>query len=258
MSTLSYAVADSATMLRRNARHVVRYPIVVLMSVGIPVLLLLLFVGVFRELGASLAAGDDYIDYIVPGILLIAICYGSSSTSMEVNSDSTKGIITRFRTMAIARSAVLTGHVLTALIRTAISLVLVVGVALLMGFRPTSDPVAWLAAAGLLMLLTLALTWLAVAVGLAAPNAEGTAGFGLIVQLLPFISSAFTPPATMSGGAQWFAENQPFTPVIDTVRGLVVGGPIGNDGIIAVGWCVGLSLIGYLWARSQFRRAPVH
>lgn len=259
MSTLTFAARDSATMLRRNLRHTVRYPVTIIVSLAVPALLLLLFVGVFGgALGAGLPVappGGRYIDYVVPGILLMTVGYGASSTTLAVNRDLTEGIITRFRTMAISRGSVLAGHVGAALIRTMISAVLLVGVALLMGYRSGADAGRWLAAAGLMALLTLALSWVAVAVGLAAPNAEGTSGFTLLVQLLPFVSSAFVPTATMSGAVRWFAHNQPFTPVIDTLRGLLTGTPIGHSGILAVAWCAGLAALGYLWSRALFRRA---
>jgi len=257
MSTLSYAVSDSATMVRRNVRHTVRYPVTIIMSLGVPVLLLLLFVGV---LGGALTAGvggGAYIDYVVPGILLMTVGYGSSTTALAVNRDMTEGIIARFRTMAISRASVLTGHVVGALIRTMVSTGLVIGVAFLLGFRPAADAVGWLATIGLLALLVLALGWLAVAIGLAASNAEGTSGFTLVVQVLPFVSSAFVPPASMSGPVRWFARNEPFTPIIDTLRGLLTGAPIGHSGVLAVAWCAALALAGYLWARALFNRDPV-
>ncbi len=259
MSTLTYAVRDSSTMLRRSLRHTVRYPVTIVVSLAVPALLLLLFVGVFGgALGAGLGAappGGKYIDYVLPGILLMSVGYGASSTTLAVNRDMTEGIIARFRTMAISRGSVMTGHVIGALIRTLVSCVLLVGVALAMGYRSGADAGRWLAAAGLVALLTFALSWLAVAIGLAAPNAEGTSGFTLIVQLLPFVSSAFVPTGTMSGPVRWFAHNQPFTPVIDALRGLLTGAPIGHSGWIAVAWCVGLAVLGYLWAGSLFRRA---
>jgi ABC-2 type transport system permease protein len=258
MSTLSLAARDSATMLRRSLLHTVRYPVTIVVSLAVPALLLLLFVGVFGgALGAGLGAaptGGKYIDYVLPGILLMSVGYGASSTTLAVNRDMTEGIIARFRTMAISRGSVMTGHVVAALIRTLVSAALLVGVALLMGYRSSANADSWLAAAGLVALLTLGLSWLAVAIGLAAPNAEGTSGFTLIVQLLPFISSAFVPTGTMNGAVRWFAHNQPFTPVIDTLRGLLTGVPIGHAGIIAVAWCVGLAVLGYLWAGAQFRR----
>lgn len=259
MSTLSYATRDSVTMLRRSLLHTVRYPVTIIVSLAVPALLLLLFVGVFGgALGNGLGAapsGGKYIDYVVPGILLMTVGYGASSTTLAVNRDMTEGIIARFRTMAISRGSVLTGHVVSALIRTMVSAVLLVAVALLMGYRSSAGAGAWLAAAGLIALLTFALSWIAVAIGLAAPNAEGTSGFTLIVQLLPFVSSAFVPTGTMSQGVRWFAHNQPFTPVIDSLRGLLTGAPIGHSGVIAVAWCAGLAVLGYLWAGAQFRKA---
>jgi ABC-2 type transport system permease protein len=257
MSTLSYAVSDSATMLRRILRHALRYPGTVIMSLGVPILLLLLFVGVFGgAMNASL--GDrSYIDYVVPGILLMTVGYGSSQTAMAVNRDMTEGIIARFRTMAISRTSVLTGHVVGAVIRTLVSVVLIVGVALLMGFRPAADFAGWIAAFGVIALLAVALIWMAVPIGLAARSAEGTGGFTIIVQTLPFVSSAFVPTDSMSGAVRWFAQNEPFTPIIDTVRGLLLGTAIGNSAVIAIAWCVGLALAGYLWARALFKRDPV-
>jgi ABC-2 type transport system permease protein len=256
MTTLTLAVRDSATMTRRSFRHVLRYPATLITSVGVPVLLLLLFVGVFGALKAGLGAGShiSYINYVVPGIIVMTVAYGSSGTTLSVNRDSTEGIIARFRTMAISPASVLNGHVVSALVRTLVSLALVIGVAIGLGFRPTAGAGRWLAAAGVAVLLALALTWLAVAVGLAAKVAEGTTGFLLIVQLLPFISSAFVPPGQMSGSVRWFAAHQPFTPVIDTLRGLLTGTPSGGTAVAAVLWCAGLALAGYLWARVLFRR----
>jgi ABC-2 type transport system permease protein len=256
MTTLTFAVRDSATMTRRSFRHVLRYPATLVTSVGVPVLLLLLFVGVFGALKAGLGAGShvSYIDYVVPGIIVMTAAYGSSGTALAVNRDSTEGIIGRFRTMAISPASVLNGHVVSALVRTLVSVALVIGVAIGLGFRPTGDAGRWLAAAGVTAVLVLALTWLAVAVGLAAKVAEGTTGFLLIIQLLPFISSAFVPPGQMSGSVRWFAAHQPFTPVIDTLRGLLTGTPSGGTALAAVVWCAGLALAGYLWARALFRR----
>ncbi|NMO52301.1 ABC transporter permease [Actinoplanes sp. TBRC 11911] len=248
-------MSDAMTMLRRNLRHTRRNPGAVIMTIGLPVLLLLLFVGVF---GGALrtGSGGDYIDYLVPGILLMTVGYGATTTAMAVNRDITTGVIARFRTMAIARTSVLTGHVLGSTIRTLLSAVLVVAVAVSLGFRPAADPARWLATVGLLALLTLALTWLGVAVGLAAKTAEGVAPFTLVVQVLPFLSSAFVPPESMSGPVRWFAGHEPFTPIIDTLRGLLLATPVGVDGILAVAWCAGLVVAGYLWARALFRRDP--
>jgi ABC-2 type transport system permease protein len=256
MTTLTFAVRDSATMTRRNLRHVLRYPVTLVMAVVVPVLLLLLFINVFGVLKSSLGGASHraYIDYVMPGIIVMTAGYGSSVTTMAVNRDSTEGIIGRFRTMAISPASVLSGHVASALLRTLTSVILVIGVALLLGFRPTADAGQWLAAAGVTVLLVLALSWLAVAVGLAAKTAEGTAGFTLLAQLLPFTSSAFVPPGQMSGATRWFAAHQPFTPVIDTLRGLLTGTPHVTSAVAAVAWCAGLALGGYLWARILFRR----
>jgi ABC-2 type transport system permease protein len=250
-------MSDAMTMLRRNVRHTVRNPGAMIMTIGLPVVLLLLFVGVLgRALNAGLGNGGDYIDYVVPGIILMAVGYGSTTTALAVNRDMTQGIIARFRTMAISRASVLTGHVVGSTARTLVGTFLVIGVAVLLGFRPTGDPVRWLGTIGLIALTALALTWLAVAVGLAAKTAEGTAPLTLVVQLLPFLSSAFVRPESMSGAVRWFAAHEPFTPIIDTLRGLMLDTPIGDSGLIAVAWCVGLALAGYLWARALFSRDP--
>jgi ABC-2 type transport system permease protein len=253
-------MSDATTMVRRNFRHTLRNPGAMIMTIALPVVLLLLFVGVF---GGALTAGlgtatrgRGYIDYLVAGILLMTVGYGATTTAMAVNRDMTAGIIARFRTMAISRASVLTGHVVGSTVRTLVSAVLVVAVALLLGFRPGGDPLRWLGAFGILALLTLALTWPGVAVGLAAKTAEGTAPFTFAVQLLPFLSSAFVSPDAMSGAVRWFAAHEPFTPIIDALRGLLLGTPVAGYGLVAVGWCVGLALAGYFWARALFRRDP--
>jgi ABC-2 type transport system permease protein len=254
MTTMALAVRDSATMTRRSFRHVVRYPVTLITAVLIPVVLLLLFVGIFGSALKAALGTASYIDYIVPGILVITAGYGCQATTLAINRDSAEGIIARFRTMAISPSAVLTGHAVGALVRTLVSMAVVIGVAIAMGFRPAAGAGRWLAAAGVIVLLVLALSWLAVAFGLAARAAEGTTGFLLIVQVLPFISSALLAPGQMSGAVAWFAANEPFTPVIDTIRGLLTGTPSGGTALAAVAWCAGLALAGYLWARALSRR----
>ena len=246
----------TATMVRRNVKHSLRNPSAMVMTIALPVILLLLFVGVFGgALQLGVTHGEGYVNYLVAGILMMTVGYGSTTTAMAVNRDMTSGIINRFRTMAVSRSSVLTGHVLGSTARTLISVFLVVGVALPLGFRPTSDPVRWLALIGLIVLLTLALTWLGVAVGLAAKTAEGTSPFVFIVQVMPFLSSAFVPPDSMSGAVRWFALHEPFTPIIDTLRGLLLDTSV-DSGLTAVLWCVGLALVGYLVSMALFRRDP--
>ena len=253
-------MTDTTTMLRRNVKHTLHNPSAMVMTIALPVVMLLLFVGVFGgALNAGLGPaphGGDYIDYLVAGILLMTVGYGASTTVTAINQDMTAGVINRFRTMAISRSAVLTAQVLGSTGRTLASSVLVVGVALPLGFRPTTDPLRWLAVLGLLALVSLALTWLAVAAGLLARSAEGTAPFIFLVQLLPFLSSAFVPPGSMSGAVRWFAANEPFTPIIDALRGLLLDTPVGSAGPVAVVWCVLLALAGYLGSRALFSRDP--
>lgn len=260
MSTSTYAMHDSATMLRRNLRHALRYPSLTISTVGVPVFMLLLFVGIFGNvLGAGLggaARGGSYIDYIAPGIIVMSVGLGSVGTAITVGTDMTEGIINRFRTMAISRASVLTGHVVGSMIQTMASIGLVIGVALLMGFRPTANPVEWFAAMGLMALVTLALTWLAVPSGLLSKSPEAASNVTLPFSVLPFVSSAFVPTDSMPVGVRWFAEYQPFTPIIETLRGLLMGTPIGSDGVIAVAWCLALGLAGYLWAKRLFRRDP--
>ncbi|HEY1916807.1 MAG TPA: ABC transporter permease [Streptosporangiaceae bacterium] len=257
MTTLSYAATDSATMLRRNLRHAVRYPSMTISGAIMPIVILLLFVFVFGStLGAGLHTGHGrYIDYIAPGIIFMAAISGSMATAVGVCTDMTEGIINRFRTMAISRSAVITGHVVGNVIQTAVSLVMVIGVALLAGFRPHASAAGWLAAVGLLLLACLALTWLAAALGLVAKKVETASNLPLPLQFLPFIGSAIVPPRSMPAGVRWFAEYQPFTPIIETLRDLLAGTHVGANGVIAVAWCVGIGLAGYLWARAAFRRA---
>lgn len=259
MSTSTYALRDSTTMLRRDLRHALRYPLLSVSGLLVPVFLLLLFVGVFGNtlragLGAAAPAGGHYIDFLAPGILVMTVGASAAATAINVCIDMNEGIVARFRTMAISRTSVLTGQVLGSLIRTMISGVLVVAVAIGLGFRPTATPLEWLGAAALFALLVLALTWLAIAIGLQAKTPAGANSLSLIPQFLPFISSAFVPTASMPAGVRWFAENQPFTPMINAIRGLLTGTPIGNAAVIAVAWCLGLMLVGYLLSRVRYNR----
>ncbi|MBL1100175.1 ABC transporter permease [Streptomyces coffeae] len=259
MTSLSYAVSDSMTMLRRNLKHALRYPSMTVSVVVMPVMMLLLFTYAFGSaLGTGIegmsTGGGDYIDYVAPGIILMAATSGAMVTAVGVCVDMTEGIVNRFRTMAISRAAFLTGHVVGSVIQTMISVVFVVAVALLVGFRPDATPLEWLAATGLLTLLTLALTWLAAGVGLVAKTPETASNIPLPFQFLPFIGSAIVPPESMPTGLRWFAEYQPFTSLIETLRGLLMGTEIGNSGYAALAWCLGLTLVGYLWARAMFSR----
>jgi ABC-2 type transport system permease protein len=261
MSTLTYAVADSATMLRRQLRHMLRYLSMTLMLIGMPILLLLLFVYVFGgTLGAGLGGPGggraEYLEFVVPGILLIGVALGATGTAISVAMDMLEGIVARFKTMAIFRPSVLTGHVLGSMVQTMLSLVVVTGVAVLIGFRSSATPVEWLAAAGILALITFALTWLCVAFGLVSKTVEAASNLPQPLVYLPFLGSGFVPTDSMPAGLRWFAEYQPFTPIMDTVRGLLLGTAIGNSGIIAVAWCVGIALVGYLWAKKLYNRDP--
>jgi ABC-2 type transport system permease protein len=262
MSTLSYAVADSATMLRRQLRHMQRYVSVTVFLVGMPVVFLLLFVYVF---GGTLGAGiggpgggrATYVEYVTPGILLMAVAAGSAGTAISVATDMTEGIVARFRTMAIYRPSVLAGHVLGSMLQTLLSLTVVIAVALLIGFRPTASPVEWLATVGVLAAITLAITWLSVAFGLVSKTVEAASNLPTPLVFLPFLGSGFVPTDSMPTGLRWFAEYQPFTPVIETVRGLLVGSAIGNSAVLALAWCVGITLVGYLWSRKLYNRDPI-
>jgi ABC-2 type transport system permease protein len=259
MTTLSYAASDSATMLRRNLRHALRYPSMTISSAIVPIVILLLFVFVFgNTLGAGLGTGGGrYIDYIAPGIIFMAATSGSMATAVAVCTDMTEGIINRFRTMAISRASVLTGHVTGSVIQTMLSIVLVTGVALLAGFRPTAGPLAWLAAIGLVTLASLGLTWLSAALGLVADKVETASNLPMPIMFLPFLGSAIVPTSSMPTGIRWFAEYQPFTPLTETLRGLLTGTHIGDNAVIALAWCAGIGIAGYLWARVAFQRKGV-
>jgi ABC-2 type transport system permease protein len=257
MSARSYVLRDSVTMLGRNLQHSLRYPSMTLSTLMIPVIMLLLFVGVFGSaLGAGIG-GTDYIDYVAPGIILVAATSGAVATAVSVAMDMTEGIINRFRTMGIARASVLNGQVVGSTLQTLISLGLVIGVAMLMGFRPNADAVEWVAAIGLLALVTLGLTWLSAAMGLVAKSVESASNLPTPFTFLPLLGSGFVPTDSMPTGVRWFAEYQPFTPIIETLRGLLMGTPIGNNGIIALAWGAALTLVGFLWAQSAFNRDPV-
>jgi ABC-2 type transport system permease protein len=260
MTAYPLVLTDSATMLRRNLRRMRRYPSLTFFIAGIPVVLLLLFVNVFGgALGAGLGpAGGraEYVAYVVPGILMITLAGAAQGTAISVAMDMTEGIIARFRTMAIARSSVLTGHVIGSVIQTMLAVILVTIVAVLIGFRPTTGPIEWLGATGLLVLAAFAISWLAVALGLVSKSVETASNLPMFLTFMPFLSSGFVPTDSMPDGLAWFATHQPFTPLIETVRGLLLGTPIGDSGVVAIGWCIAISVAGYIWAQRLYDRDP--
>ena len=259
MSTRTYPWRDTRTMLRRNFRYMVRYPVMALSVVVVPVVLLLLFVYVFGDtlgIGMGGEGRAEYVNFVVPGIILIALAGSSQGTAIAVSTDMKEGIIARFRTMAIARVSVLSGHVVGSMAQTLLGMAVVFGVAFLIGFRPTATPVEWVAVVGLLVLVTLAFTWLSVGFGLVAKNPESASNLPLPLLILPFFGSGFVPTESMPNGLAWFAEHQPFTPIMDTLRGLLLGSAIGDSGVIAVAWCVAITVASYLWARKLYNRDP--
>jgi ABC-2 type transport system permease protein len=259
MTAVTYAARDSVTMLGRNLKHMRRYPSLTLMLIGQPVLFLLLFVYVFGgTMGAGLPGGDgraDYLAYIAPAILVMTVASVALSTAIYIAKDATEGIIDRFRTMPIAKASVLTGHVLGALVQTAVALAVVLATTLLLGYRPGAGVAGWLGAVGLLLLVAVALTWLCLALGLAAGSVETASNTPMFLVLLPFLSSGFVPTDSMPTGLAWIAEHQPFTPIIDTLRVCLDGSSPGSAGWWAVGWCVLITAASYLWARRLFAAA---
>ncbi|MFF5315700.1 ABC transporter permease [Streptomyces massasporeus] len=262
MSSPTLALRDSATMLRRNLLHARRYPSLTLNLLLTPVMLLLLFVYIFGDtmsagIGGGGADRSDYIAYLVPGILLMTIGSTTIGTAVSVTTDMTEGIIARFRTMAIHRGSVLVGHVVGSVLKCVMSVLLVTAVGLAIGFRSTdATALEWIAALGLLTLFSLALTWIAVGMGLSSPNAEAASNNAMPLIFLPLISSTFVPVDAMPGWFQPIAEYQPFTPAIETLRGLLLGTEIGHNGWLAVAWCLGLAVLGYFWSKSLFDRDP--
>ena len=257
-TAMTGATRDSVTMLRRSLKHMLRYPSLTLMLIGQPLLFLLLFVYVFGgTMGAGLPGGggrDAYLAYVSPAILIMTVASVALSTAIYVAKDATEGIIDRFRTMPIARSSVLTGHVLGALAQTALAVAVVLVVAVLLGYRPGAGAAGWLGAVGILTLLAIALTWLCVALGLAAGSVETASNTPMFLMILPFISSAFVPTDSMPAGLAWVAEHQPFTPIIETLRACLAGSDPGSDGWWAVGWCVLISGLCFWWAGRLFGR----
>jgi ABC-2 type transport system permease protein len=241
---------DSVIMLRRNFKHTLRNPVAVFNAIVFPIIMMLMFVYVFGD--AFDVGGGDYIDYATPGMLMLAIVYGLSATAVAVSSDMTKGIINRFKVMDVSRGAVLTGHVASTMVRTTVALAAVVGAAFLLGFSPDGSALDWLAAAGVLLLVVLAVSWLTVALGLAAKTQE-SAGFATVpLIMLPFFSSAIVPADEMGPGVREFAQYQPFTSIIESTRGFLIGAPDHGQTLAAIAWSLGITVVGYIWARSKF------
>jgi ABC-2 type transport system permease protein len=241
----------SIVMLRRNAKHITRNPTSVFNAVLMPIIIMLMFV---YMMGDAFDVGVDYIDYVTPGLMVLAVCYGLSSTALSVSSDMTKGIINRFRVMDVSRSAVLNGHVAASVLTNVVAVTALVGVALLLGLSPAASLLDWLGVVGFVVLLGLAAGWVTVALGLAAKSPE-TAGIAAVpLVMLPFFSSAIVPAEMMGPGLRQFAEYQPFTPIIETLRGLLAGAPDTGDMVVAFAWCVVIGVGGHVWASSTFNK----
>jgi ABC-2 type transport system permease protein len=245
-------LSDTGVMLGRSVRHVTRSMDTIITVTIMPIAFMLLFVYVFG--GAIQAGTDNYVNYLMPGILLIAIASGISYTGYRLFNDMQSGIFERFHSMPISRSSVLWGHVLTSVVSNGISVVVIIGVGLVMGFRSSAGVLAWLAVAGILVLFTLALTWVAMIAGLAASSTDGATAFSYPIVFLPFISSAFVPTDTMPGPVKAFAENQPVTSIVNTIRALFGQQPVGNDIWVAPAWCVGILVVAYVFAMKAYRR----
>jgi len=251
MSTISAPLADSRIMLRRNLKHVLRNPTSIFNGILMPVVLMLLLVYVF---GNAFNVGEHYIEYATPGLIVLAITYGLAATAVSVNSDMTKGIINRFKVMNVSRGAVLTGHVLATVLGCLIAVAVIIGMAFALGFRSPATLLDWLGAIGIVAAAAFAAAWLTVALGMAAKTPE-SAGLTVVpLLLLPFLSSAVVPAAKMGQGVRQFAQYQPFTPIIESLRGLLAGTPSGGYAAAALAWCAGIALAGYLWSRATFSK----
>ncbi|WP_394613337.1 ABC transporter permease [Lentzea sp. JNUCC 0626] len=256
---MTYVLTDSATMIRRNLKRMVRYPSLTFQLLIMPVVFLLLFVYVFGgTLGAGLGGPSggraEYLNYVTPTIILMAITAAVQGTSISIAMDMTEGIVDRFRTMKIARVSVLTGHVVGSLLQTVLAMTFVFGIAVAIGFRPQANALEWLVIAGLLIGMSFALIWFSAALGLVSKSVESSSNVGLPLILLPFFGNGFVPTDSMPTVLRWFAEYQPFTPFIDALRGLLMGTEIGNSGYIAFAWCVVIGVGGFLWSKKLFNR----
>jgi ABC-2 type transport system permease protein len=244
-------MTDSLTFIGRSLRHSARSIDALLTAILLPVAIMLMFVYVF---GGAIDVGGRYVDYVVPGIIVLCAGFGSAGTAVAVSLDMTTGVIDRFRTLPISSAAVLTGHVTASVLRNILSALLVLGVALLAGFDPQAGPLEWLAAAGLLLALMTAISWLAACFGLIAKSVEAANAITFVAAFAPYLSSAFVPADTMPSGLSWIAEHQPVTPIADTLRELMLGQPVGNEGIVAIAWCAAGIVIGRLGAAYLFAR----
>ena len=251
-STKNYFFTDMGVMLERSMRHIFRSLDTIITVTIMPIMFMLLFVYVFG--GAIQTGTDSYVNYLLPGILLIAISSGIAYTAYRLFLDVQRGIFERFHSMPIARSTMLWGHVLTSLVSNAISVMVIILVALMMGFRSSAGVLAWLAVAGILALFTLALTWIAVIPGLTATSIDGASAFSYPIIFLPFISSAFVPTKSMPPIVRTFAENQPVTSIVDAIRALLSNQPVGNDIWVALAWCVGIMLVAYIFAMRVYKK----
>ncbi|GAA2010242.1 ABC transporter permease [Microbacterium ulmi] len=237
--------------VKRSLLHSVRDVESLLMAILLPVFLMLLFTFVF---GGAIDPTGGYVDFVVPGIILLCAGFGASSTAVSVANDMKTGIIDRFRTMPLRASAVLTGHVVASLARNLVATGVVIGVALLVGFRPSADTWEWIAALGVIALYILTITYLFAAIGLAASSPEGASGYGFVILFVPYLSSAFVPVETMPGWLQPIAQFSPVTPIIDTIRALLTGGTVGYEPLWAIVWCVGILAASVVWGAWLFRR----
>jgi ABC-2 type transport system permease protein len=261
MSALAIAAQDSATMLWREIKHSIRLlRLLIVSAVLVPVVMLLLFDyilgGTIGHGLGDLARGAPYIDYLVAGILVMTVAGGCGPTAINVTVDMTGGFIDRIRTMAVTRDALLAGHVGVSVLRMLVATAAVTGVALLVGFRPKASAADWFGVVGIVAAFSFAMAWLSAAIGLVTKSVAGANGSTLPLSfLLPFLSSTFVPADSMPAGVRWFAANQPFTPVVDSLRALLTGAPVGNTPYVALAWCAAIALASYLWAQAAFRRS---
>ncbi len=244
-------LTTNAVFIGRSLRHSIRNVESLMMAIMLPVFLMLLFTYVF---GGAIASGGDYVNYVVPGIILLCAGFGASSVAVDVATDMTNGIIDRFRTMPIQATGVITGHVVASLVRNLVATFIVIGVALLVGFKPSAGLAEWLLAIGLVALFILTFTWLFAAIGLVTGSPSAASGYGFVLLFLPYLSSAFVPTNTMPSWLQGFASHQPITPVIETIRALLAGAPVGDNGWKALLWCGGILLAAIIWGAIAFAR----